>query len=1534
MPRASFEKSWSGFALLLKPVPANEHIHPAENLDQIIGGCCGQPAQVSNLGKSDGDCKSCGLPSYSVNPINMNFKVIDTPMWWEAPVGPSVNMTLMFNSQDSLNNYIPFGKKWSFEYASYLLITPGARVQVKDGDGRLETFPAPTNVVWTEVEGNLIPASYPVTYQSPKGDFRVLTQNSLHEFTLTSQDGTKFQYGIPDAMIPFHDPNINPVAPPPGYVWPEDTSVPLLLSITDRHNNSISITHNTQGAITRISHSALPGGEWNIVYDNTVAGSLSRIVRMDDPFGRSCHFSYDSQGNLSGQIDMGGLVYGYTYTEAQTYDFTIRQVNSSGQWVQPDLTSQLFVSSITTPTGKTSIETEPADGFKTMNVTFGAGYSYMYPPHDYPNQNQKMWTNYRITVKDHLDNPTEYYFCGLNGNTYIRNPFQMQRAPDKLRPEQGAHMKIGKTLAAGQGVINHKEIFESENISTYYWDVSENYYDQNTRLPSRVPDENGGYNLVDYTGNNQGRPTHIILNGIAAPLPPAGATDIQTDSTIDFVYETNGIDVKTVSRKYLGQNKTLVEYKYYTGSRDVEWVTDVNGRKLTYVWYANGLPQRITDSVTGDVVEFSYDSHLRPFKTFLNGIVVATTTYDIDGRGVIDASLSADGQLTYYRYDDLNRLTREVHSDESFEAYDWACCYIETTRYGKMVGSTEKTLRRSITFHDKRALPLFTTETDGSTTRYLFDIAGRLTELTDPKNQVTKWVYNGANQLTDKTYSDLTREVFKYYPVSTGYGGGKISNYTNRREQVTYFSYEYDGQLDSISGQSTVSFDYDSWRRPFKQIQGSGSNVTPGTTTFTHDLLGRLTSIDGPWADDTIGYLYEDADRKVTRNSPGGMSQVTAGDAFGRMKSVANVLGIFTNGYDDTATTISTQLNSITHTGADAGFDTAFTYHGDVFDRALESITSKKPGGATVAKHTYGYDLLGNIQTWKREAQLANPDPTNNPTLQYQSTAYYDQAGQLGSLINQPLAGSSVANTGYHYAYDAAGNIASKQVETSGTGADMTTYTHNNLNQIDGIGGSAGVKTVVVRGNTDEPATVKLKPSIATEWRDARMLEGNRFEASLDLVTGPNQLNIQAKDGSNNVSSYTYGLNLASATAVAAGTDFYDDEGNMLTGGVRSYEWDRQSRLVKIIWGAGSNKTTEYRYNALGQRDEQIEKTGTAESGHYYYLYEGIHLLCRYNGGTTMANIDRQYLSQGEQRKNGGTWASHYYTRDHLGSIREVMNSDGSLAARYDYDPFGKRQTQYQAAAYLGGCDLGYTGHITQQSAVGGQGEILLTLFRVYDPQLGRWLSADPIGEEGGMNLYAYVGGDPLNAVDHLGLASWKDHWEAFNEIGWWSRLEDLGVGTRATIDGIIPGGGKYGDPFQESGAYDKCADGVEASKFYGRFARYTSMIAGGNALFASKAAYLWSGLGEEGAAIAAGEAASYGMTTVGMTTGGQMAGLLDSLAIRIGIPGAIRYWGIWGTSSTLFVLNAQRITGMNIEQWGDIFRKIEYPLAKMCGKL
>lgn len=1153
--------------------------------------------------------------------------------------------------------------------------------------------------------------------------------------------------------------------------------MPLLLKIKDRHDNSLSVVHNSNGAITSITHSALPGKSWSLTYA-TING-YSRVSRMDDPFGRFCLFSYDTQGRLTGQTDMGGLNYGYGYTVKNTIN---NNVNYSGQVV----TSQQFIESVTTPSGITSVLTEPADGIDTRSVTYTSeeiAMGYLAYGGSYPPPGKPMWTNYRITIRDHLNAPTEYYFCGYDSRRYIRDPIQMQRSYGSIRPSQGARVEMYSLLVGGKGDINTTIVYEGETavMGAYY----KGAYNATTRLASEVPDGNGRYHYLEYT--TQGKPSLIRLHNQSSE-----------DQTINIDYvQPLGIDVDTVKRKIRNADgtftlKTLSDYNYYP-NRDIQSVTDVNGRVISYLWYPNGLPQQITDSVTGDVITFGYDARLRPTTTSVNGVIVSTTTYDAVGKGTLQGYFAPNGEYASYEYDNLNRLTKELRSDNSFTAYQWACCYIEATRYGKMEGAVEKTLRRSVSLHDKRTLPISTTETDGTVTSYTYDVLGRLTELTNPRGKTTKWIYNSAGQVLEKIYPGVNKEGERFTYVNYNEpGAGKIKTFTSYRDpdpKVITLNYYYDGQIAEVTGQQTVRYQYDSWRRLSQQIQDTGTGMTSGTYSFTRDLLGRPTSIDGPWADDTIGYAYNDAARSVTRTSPGGLTQTTVGDSYGRTGVIVNILGTFTNTYDG----VGGPLTQITHAGANAGFNTAFTYHGDALSRALSTITSSKPGGTTIAKHTYGYNLLGQIKSWKREATLANP---SGSTSQYESAIYYDQADQLSSLVNQPLAGSSVANTGFHYLYDPAGNVGSKQVEKSASSATMTSIANNSRNQ-PFIVGFEGPRGVVIRGETNEPATVKVKPSIVSVWKDARMLEGNRFESDQVLTTGMNQLDIRAKDGAGNTSNYTYSLNIVDG---GLSLPEYDKAGNLLFDGTRTFEWDWLSRLIKISWGANSNNTTEYRYNALSQRSEQIEKTGTTETAHYYYLYEGSKLLCRYNGGTTAANIDRQYLSQGEQRKTGSLWASYYYNRDHLGSIREVMNSNGTLAARYDYEPYGKRIVQYEASGYT--CDLGFTGHITQQSPVSGQSEIVLTLFRAYDPDSGKWLSADPIGEAGGMNLYAYVGGNPIMDVDPLGLTVGSNIGVLFDYLtGWGPRKRPYAPNDFQNLEmQDSPGGQHMRDEFKKGG--------------------------------------------------------------------------------------------------------------------------------------
>ena len=122
-------------------------------------------------------------------------------------------------------------------------------------------------------------------------------------------------------------------------------------------------------------------------------------------------------------------------------------------------------------------------------------------------------------------------------------------------------------------------------------------------------------------------------------------------------------------------------------------------------------------------------------------------------------------------------------------------------------------------------------------------------------------------------------------------------------------------------------------------------------------------------------------------------------------------------------------------------------------------------------------------------------------------------------------------------------------------------------------------------------------------------------------------------------------------------------------------------------------------------------------------------------------------MALGEQAVTSNGTTSYYYAQDHLGSVRDLVTASGQVLASYDYDPYGNptRTTQSGSAR----ADYRYAGLFYHT-----QSGLYLTHYRVYDPVTARWLSRDPIGETGGINLYGYVGGNPVQYTDPEGLKS------------------------------------------------------------------------------------------------------------------------------------------------------------------------------------
>jgi len=225
-----------------------------------------------------------------------------------------------------------------------------------------------------------------------------------------------------------------------------------------------------------------------------------------------------------------------------------------------------------------------------------------------------------------------------------------------------------------------------------------------------------------------------------------------------------------------------------------------------------------------------------------------------------------------------------------------------------------------------------------------------------------------------------------------------------------------------------------------------------------------------------------------------------------------------------------------------------------------------------------------------------------------------------------------------------------------------------------------------------------------------------------------------------------------SVTGISSGTVNveldYDVDGNTKkrtilpgqTGALETrYTWDGAGRMTGIQQGPvlSPTKETQITYDGLSRRVRLVEKTNGAVTSDKRYVWSGISILEERD--VAVPTILRRFYEEGEQRVGGADAGSYYYFRDHLGSVREMVDASGTLRVRYNFTLYGERT---KATGNLD-TEMGYTGHWFHSPS-----GLHLAPYRTYDAELGRWLSRDPIGEMGGLNLYGYVVNDPVNAID------------------------------------------------------------------------------------------------------------------------------------------------------------------------------------------
>ena len=362
----------------------------------------------------------------------------------------------------------------------------------------------------------------------------------------------------------------------------------------------------------------------------------------------------------------------------------------------------------------------------------------------------------------------------------------------------------------------------------------------------------------------------------------------------------------------------------------------------------------------------------------------------------------------------------------------------------------------------------------------------------------------------------------------------------------------------------------------------------------------------------------------------------------------------------------------------------------------------------------------------------------------------------------------------------------------------------------------------------------------------------------------------------------------------------YSTRGNVQTksrtGEHISYSWDVRDRLASATYRTASGgtitKKVEYVYDL---NDRRILKRVDSDGGGplpqviTQYIFDGDDVVLELNVPIDFnpPTITHRYLHGpavdqilADETASGTLWP----LADYQGTVRDLVDSTGKSKNHWNYDSFGKLLSEHAPKVDT---LLGYAG-MTRDEETGLYG----TPARPYDPATGKFLSEDPSGLADGVNVYAYVHNDPMNATDPTGLATqylaqlhgsapstylrqsldYDDNaWLDDALAGWYrqQQLDDAANGIRQTYrDAII----------EQNAIHRQFTQGLEGI----RYGVEQQSIAVANA-WSRRLDGLQTGLDAAGLIPVVGEVADFGSAALAFARGDNVGG---SLSLAAMVPG------------------------------------------------
>ncbi|MBE7540203.1 MAG: hypothetical protein HS122_17550 [Opitutaceae bacterium] len=237
----------------------------------------------------------------------------------------------------------------------------------------------------------------------------------------------------------------------------------------------------------------------------------------------------------------------------------------------------------------------------------------------------------------------------------------------------------------------------------------------------------------------------------------------------------------------------------------------------------------------------------------------------------------------------------------------------------------------------------------------------------------------------------------------------------------------------------------------------------------------------------------------------------------------------------------------------------------------------------------------------------------------------------------------------------------------------------------------------------------------------------------------------------------------------------YDLDGNTLSDGIWDYQWDAENRLVRLETAVAArsagfaHRILNFTYDYLGRRVQKQVMDGvtSTELTSQRFIYNGWDVIAEYSvaAGTTLDKLQRTYAwgidLASSLTKAGGVGAllqfantptgqTYLPTYDGNGNVASLVNlGTGALAASYEYTPFGEmlrdEVLDNAVSTYAFKFSTKWRDVETGWSYYGR---------RYYEARNGRFIGRDPIGEQGGINLYGFCGNNPVDRWDILGMVA------------------------------------------------------------------------------------------------------------------------------------------------------------------------------------